>query len=211
MRLDTNLSNDSLRLLVLWAGLVLCFGLLGCQPTEPTKPVTPSQTARLKFKGPIRLANNLSSALAVEKDKLCRELGKFDCFSDVHKITLKGVEPYKVGIRKSWNIAPLGAPIAAERVAIASCTERVKRDFADAEKAIIFKPVVGQDNPGAGAREEVITTLYKRLLLRLPTALEKSKLVGFWDTVKEKSKKPAQDWSTLVCFSLVTSTEFLFY
>ncbi|TNE44267.1 MAG: hypothetical protein EP343_31445 [Deltaproteobacteria bacterium] len=194
------------------AGLALCcLWTLGCEPPTATQNVAPSQTARIKFKGPTRLANNLSMALQIEKTELCRELGKYDCFSEAHRVALKGVEPYQLSIRVPWEISPLGAPIVTERVAMASCTERAKRDFADGSKAVIFKPVVGQSEPSASAREEVVTTLYKRLLLRLPTNEEKSKLVGFWDKVKEKSQKPAQDWSTLVCFGLVTSTEFLFY
>ncbi len=194
-----------------WFGVCCSLWLLGCQPPTTTQNVTPSQTARIKFKGVTRLANNLSMALQIDKKELCRELGKYDCFTQAHTISLKGVEPYKVGVRESWDLPPLGAPVVTERVAMASCTERAKRDFADGSKAVIFKPVVGQTEPSASAREEVVTTLYKRLLLRLPTNEEKSKLVGFWDKVKEKSTKPAQDWSTLVCFGLVTSTEFLFY
>lgn len=201
----------------LWAIALFACGLwlAGCDTTTTTTPpndqVKPSEGARIKFKGALRLANNLSQALSIPKDELCKELGLYPCFTQVHRINLGGMEPYKEVIRVPWEVPPLSAPIAAERVALASCQERVKRDFADASKAVIFKPLVGASDASEAARKEVVTSLYKRLFQRLPNEAELGHLVGFWDKVKASSKKPLQDWSVLTCFGLVTSTEFLFY
>lgn len=178
--------------------------------TPPETKVTPSETARIKFKGVTRLVNNLSQALSLPKDQLCKELGTFNCFTQAHEITLGGVEPYVKRINEKWHMPPLSAPITVDRVALASCAERVKRDFADASQALIFKALVSGDT-SASAREKAVIALYQRLLLREPTKAQADAWVGFFDKVKEKSKKPSQDWATLVCFGVVSSTEFLFY
>jgi len=193
--------------------LSLFLGGMACQPALPEEaPSVPSETARIKFKSVKRLANNLSVALGLPKSALCKELGTYDCFSkDAHSVTLGGVEPYVQRINNPWKLPPLSAPIAVDRVALASCQARVKQDFADANKALIFAPLVGVSNPNEGARREVVVTLYKRFFLRLPTNEQASKWVGFWDTVTSSSQQPAQDWATLVCFGIASSTEFLFY
>lgn len=220
-----------LGLSLLWCGSFVL--LMGCDPkneppgnkpperrpptrkppvNKPQERIIPSQKARLTFKGGHRLVNTLSKGLSLKKDEVCKELGKFDCARDAHLIVLGGVEPYRLAVRAPWKDVPLIAPIAMDRLALSVCGNRVKKDFADAKKAAVFGPVIGKKEADKKAMETVITSLYKRLMLRLPNAKEVELLSGFWENVKKKkSKQPAQDWSTLVCYGLVTSTEFLFY
>lgn len=203
--------------------LLLCLGFLGslvaCETTKEPKPeprqeptpVVVSKKSRVRFKGNLRLVNTLSQSLGLEKDKLCKELGLYDCFKEVHSIVLGGVEPYRLSIRESWKLPPVIAPIAVDRIALASCAERVKRDFADASKAIIFAALAANPTGEKKSLEEAVTQLYKRLLLRVPNEQETALLIGFWEQVKGKSQTPAQDWAQLACFGVVTSSEFLFY
>ena len=209
-----------------WKTLFLCGAVfllgLGCQPVE-TKPsdtnsnkedkIVPSQKANLRFKGGLRLVNHLSKALSWPKDKLCKELGRYDCARDAHRITLGGVEPYRLNIRSAWKAPPAIAPIAVDRLMLSACEQRAKADFADAGKALLYKPIVGKQEADPGAMKEVVSTLYKRLLIRLPTPKEVSHFVGFWEKVKanKNTKNKMQAWATLTCFGITSSLEFLFY
>lgn len=180
----------------------------------PARQVTQSASKHptVKFKGGERIANDLSQALGLEQNKMCLELGKFDCFKDAHLIVLGGVEPYKAAIMSPWELAPIIAPIAVDRVALSVCEKRAKADFADAGKAIIFKDLATSNKADTEAMKNAVTTLYKRLLLRPPTADEQDALVKFWDKVQAKGgNKPLVTWATLTCFGIASSAEFLFY
>jgi hypothetical protein len=166
---------------------------------------------RLRFKGGERIANDLGQALVLKVTELCKELGKYDCIKDVHNITLRGVSPYKQAIYTPWKMPPVIAPISLDRVVIAACQNRVKKDFADPTKAVVFKAIADSKDPDSKALGSVVETLYKRLLLRKPTEKETKLLVDFMAKVKARSKQPAQDWATLTCFGVGTSLEFIFY
>ncbi len=211
--------------------LLLALSLVGCNPEVVTNTnsntnsntngnppparqttQTASKNPNVKFKGGERIANDLSQALGLAQDKMCLELGKFDCFKDAHLIVLGGVEPYQAAIMESWEFAPVTAPIAVDRVALAVCEQRAKADFADAGKAVIFKELASQNKEDTGAMKKAVDTLYKRLLLRPSTTQEQDALVQFWDKVKAKGgDKPLVTWATLTCFGVASSMEFLFY
>ncbi len=177
--------------------------------------LVPSIKARVKFKGAKRFGTDLASALGLESDSLCNELGLYNCL-EVHRIVLGGMEPYRLGIHKPLPKAGLTAPIAADRVALAACAERVRRDFLPNGTPILFEgPVPGSQAPSAAWRLGVATQLYQRILRRQGTPDETAALVDFYPVVETEyggaSVEATRDWLSLSCFSVSTMLEALFY
>ena len=193
--------------------LALVVAAAGCggddnQPASTEQPA--SSTARVKFKGPQRLANDLAQALAIPKQELCRELGSTDCF-EIHGVVLGGVEPYRLRINEPLPKAPLTAPMAVDRVVLSACGERAARDFAAPGDAVIFAEVAdAAAQLSAQARAAVAGRLYERLLARAATAAEIDALVAFGDQVTGRDE-PARQWAQLACYAVATTTENLFY
>lgn len=175
---------------------------------ETASQQAPSRAPRVKFKGGLRMANDLSRALEIPVKELCEEVSTFDCL-DVHNIVLGGVDPYDLRIDDPLPVAPVTAPLAVERIALSACGERAARDFAQPERAILF---TGMADPEArmSARESTVSELYRRLLQREPTSQETSALVELYDRLQQDSRV-AQTWSQLSCMAIATTTEFLFY
>jgi len=175
-----------------------------------------SKKANLKFKGNERIRNDFARALGLDPKDVCKELGAFSCTHLVHQVALGGVEPYFLGLNEPLPFTTVTTPIATERVALAACGNRVDRDLADTDSALIY---VGLDIDASGsltnsndpAMAAAVDTLYKRALQREPTDNEVSELTGFYAAVEAKSARPARDWAVLSCFAVMTTMEQLFY
>lgn len=173
------------------------------------EPVAEAARAALKFKNGRRWARDLSASLDIPRDQLCRELGRFECFEEVYRITLGGVEPELLRI---WE--PLEglstAPIAVDRVALAACTQRVERDLSG--PAVLFPELAV---PGAleraEARELAARRVFDRLLRRDALEREVSRVSGLWESVRGESGAPERDWAILACFVAATMAENLHY
>ena len=161
-----------------------------------------SRKAQLKRKDGARLVRDLVQALEVPRADVCRELGTFDCAADAHRIVLGGVEPYVLRIDEPLPLTPVTAPIAVDRVALSACGARAKADFASRTPVVFGALVRGAEN----ARAEVVRELYDRLLGRDPDAHELKLLEDFGAEVSG-----AEDYATLACFTIATTSEFLFY
>jgi hypothetical protein len=218
-------SKTSLALLL---AVGLSLGALACQDdkkqavTEPDpepevtedNSVIPSNRPRVKFKSGQRYVNDLSRALELPRLELCQELGLYDCVDEVHNITLGGVEPYAKGIREPLPVAPVTAPIAADRVALSACDKRAAADFEDPSGAVLFAEVA---QAGAQAGEEdyqaVSRRLYEVILAREPEDFEVQNLAAFTAEVREEvgADRVPRQWSTMSCFMVATSMEALFY
>lgn len=178
--------------------------LVSCKDAEqPNK----STKARVLAKpGPV-WGRDLANALGLQEWELCEELGAYDCIADAHRITLGGVEPTELGIDQPLADAPVSAPIAVDRVAVAACGERLARD--EAGPAVLFGPVLEKDD--ARARREVAQNLVRRILARHPNETEVSGLVALYDTIAPLTDDPTREWSIGACMVVATSTEALFY
>lgn len=178
----------------------------------PEDRVVLSMKARVRFKDGTRYARDLAAGLALPPDALCRELGTRDCV-EVHRIVLGGVEPYRLGIREPLPRAPLTAPIAADRVALAACTERVRRDVETPADAVLLTDPAGQ--PPDAWRRAVAARIYDRVLRRDAEPHEVEALVGLHAEVETEHGGPGpeatRDWTILTCFAVATSLEALFY
>jgi len=179
----------------------------------PTEPIAASRQERVKYKSGARYANDLAAALDLPRDAVCRELGRYDCVDEVHRIVLGGVEPYTLGVREPLPSLGLTAPIAQDRVALAACTERIQRDLAASEP--VFLTAVDVDAPTPGQLEATAGRFYDRILHRAATPDEVSALAEFHSTVtgepSESGATATRHWAILSCFMVATTLESIFY
>jgi hypothetical protein len=179
-------------------------------PPAAPEIVLESQKPRVRPKHGERFARDLASALELERSELCRELGRFDCVSEAHRITLGGVEPYRAGIDAPLSVAPVTAPIAYDRVALSACSTRVDRDFDAPGSAALFGPLASADSPAA--REATSRMLYTRILRREAEPHEVQALGDLYaEVAAEVEEEPAREWAILSCFAVATTMEGLFY
>lgn len=180
---------------------------------RPTEPVAASRHARVKYKSGARYANDLAEALDLPREAICRELGRYDCVDEVHRIVLGGVEPYTLGVREPMPSVGVTAPIAQDRVALAACAERIGRDLTASEP--VFLKSIGMKAPTPGQLEETAKRFYGRILRREATANEVSALVQFRSTVTDEAGESGatatRDWAVLSCFMVATTLESIFY
>jgi len=185
--------------------------------TSPTSTQPASPNAAVRFKGPDRIRNDLGRALSLAPNEICNELGTFSCTDTVHTVTLGGVSPYEHQIYEPLRQTVASTPLAADRVVLAACLERAKRDFAAPEGATVWK---GVKVDGAGKLAEASTDtvkaaidgLYAQLLSRHASDAEIAAIRGFYDKVLAGAPaKPAESWAALSCYAVGTSVEFLFY
>lgn len=179
------------------------------EPEPEPQGIVPSNKSRVKFKGGERYALDLAASLALPRDGLCLELGRYDCVSQVHHIALGGVEPYNLGIDEPLAIAPISAAIAAERVALSACTARVDADLADPATAVLVSFAAAE--PTAAEREAIAADLIDRILRRDATLEEIAALSALYEAIAADSDTPARDWASLSCFAVATMLEALFY
>ena len=193
--------------------------LAGCSAL-PTAGLAsePAQVAsidpKVKFKDGDRYLGDLARALNMPRETVCRELGRYDCFSDAFRIVLGGVEAPNLTVNTPLEEAALTAPIALDRAALHVCTSRVRMDREDPATAVLFR-ASASGRPVQAWMETTSNELYGVLLNRDPTKAERARLVGFYKDVATEQGKPnpdaASDWVTLSCFALASSLESIFY
>ena len=185
----------------------------GAGEPVPSEGVAASRHARVKYKSGARYANDLAAALELPRDAVCRELGRYDCVDEVHRIVLGGVEPYTLGVREPLPSIAVTAPIAQDRVALAACTERIQRDLAASEP--VFLTTADVNAPTPGELEATARRFYDRILGREATPDEVSALAQFHSTVidepGESRATATHDWAILSCFMVATTLESIFY
>ena len=174
-----------------------------------------SGKARVRWKGDQRIANDLSQALELPKNELCKEVGRFDCL-DVHAIPLGGVEPYLKGIFEPLPTTAVTTPLAIERLVMSACAERVTRDGGRPD-GLIFKDIqltaeLALADPAQPELRAAFELLYRRMLQRPMSDAEWGHIRGLYDEILAAADPaPAPSWATLGCFAVGTSMEALFY
>jgi hypothetical protein len=154
--------------------------------------VVESSKSRLQFAGGELYATLLSQGLGIPRDRLCRELGLYDCVEDVHRIALLEVEPYRIAIIDPLENTVVSTPIAVERVALAACTQWSKSFTGD--------------------RATAVTTLYQKLLQRDPEEREMQHLEELYASMAAVGDPELDDaWESMSCFAVATTMEALFY
>jgi hypothetical protein len=183
-------------------------------PVEP--PFGVSTKANLRFKRNKRLVADVGRALSLPVEGVCREFGLYDCGTFVHTIALGGVEPYVANLNEPLPETTVTTPIAAERVVLTACAQRVDLDLAGPAAEIFGGLAIGEDgrlaDPAGPAPREAIARLYRRAVLREPTAAEVEHLLGLHrDVAADGAPGAARDWAVLACHAVLTSVEALFY
>ncbi len=178
--------------------------------------VVPSNNARLKLKSGQLYAAALASGLELPRAEVCHELGLYDCVDDVHNIALGGIEPYRTGILEPLEETTVTTPIAADRVALAACTTRAERDFADLANAKLFGALVVKDGAledvSAAPVEATIQRLYQRLVQRDATSDEVAALRDLYtEMAATPSADVAESWAAVSCYAVASTMEALFY
>jgi len=176
--------------------------------TEPTNTPTcddvpPVETLRWKRVG--AFVTDLGRALELSGDDLCMELGQLSC-EDLHRLPLGGSDPFGAAI-----YVPPAAPmnttsVLAERVTLAACSNRVALD--QGGSPVVFKHVdleassLTSSSDGVAAQ---VDELYHRLLSRDATDEERAIVASLADG------NSGPDFAKLACFTVATTTEFLFF
>ncbi|MBL8949235.1 MAG: hypothetical protein JNK82_00565 [Myxococcaceae bacterium] len=162
------------------------------------------------------MTNDFATALGLPADQLCKELGQYQCTTFVHNITLGGTEPYGAGLYEPLPFTAMSTPIATDRVALSGCMQRTSLDLTSPADAVIWKGVsfdangkLNVDGPEVAAG---IDLLYKRTLLRPPTAAEVGHLKQLYRDIDATGKpEVGKSFLTLSCFAVLTTVEALFY
>lgn len=198
----------------------LCsFWLLAACGDEKT-PDTPSEVAptpyrvstrnQVQWKRAAALEADLMRALELSRDELCRELGDKNCIRDVHLVPLGGNEPYVAGLMKPSSEPLATTSSVVDRVLLSACSTRARMD-AESKPAVFRALAFDQPLPAANAAAitDTIRDLYRRLLARDPQASEIAQVAS----LAESDDKPLspRDFAALACFTIGSTTEFLFF
>jgi len=181
-----------------------------CVPLLGQSPGTTSSDPRVKFKDGARYLDDLSTALDMPRESICKELGRYDCYNDAFRIVLGGVEPYGNAIVEPLETASLTSPIALDRVALRVCSERVALDVKNPNKAVLFRTGTTDQK----WKQATVNRLYDKLLQRDASSDEIHRLLGFYDTLASEGRSgasTARDWTVLGCFAVASSLESIFY
>jgi hypothetical protein len=172
------------------------------------EPLTPSTRARLLWKRNVVLEQDIVRALELEPGEVCNERGTASCTREVHHVALGGPAPFSLGLHKALPGPMLSTAVVVDRVILSACTARVAKDSAG--PAVVFTALDLDDDHAPDADDEAfvatVTTLYRRFLSRDPTD-EEVAVLG--DLVDEPMT--AQELAILACYSVGSTTEFLFY
>lgn len=150
------------------------------------------------------LEQTLMSGLSLTKNQLCNENGKLACVDKVHLFALGGNEPFNKAQYERLAAPSVTTGVAIERLVLAACSERVKRDKAGSP-VVFTKLKPNGSTPDSQAVKEQAKVLYQRLLLRDPTAEELSVIAAF--AAKGGSSETV---AKSMCFAIASHAEFLF-
>lgn len=188
------------------------------QPSQPpvdgadgAVPFATSKRETMLWKRHAALEADLMSALELERDDVCKELGERSCIRDIHVIALGGNDPFRSGI----NVPP-SQPLSTtstviDRVLLSACSARARADKAGPAKVFTELSLAGPaPAPDAPAVQATITSLFRRLLARDPTASEVAILQTLLDPGEADAPQSAEEFAVLACFAIGSSLEFLF-
>jgi hypothetical protein len=184
-------------------------------------PYRISSRALVQWKRHAAFEADLMDALQLSRDQLCVEVGGKNCIRDVHLVPMGGNEPYESGLMK-----PSAEPLATtssvvDRVLLSACSARARLDAEGAPQVFTALDLHGPlPPPHDPAIATTIRDLYRRLLARDPAprevelvsglaAVEAGGFAGQPNT--GEGALSTRDFATLSCFTIGSTTEFLFF
>jgi hypothetical protein len=164
----------------------------------------------LQWKRISALENDLMSALDLAREEVCNELGLYRC-ALVHLVPLGSSNPFGASLYEAVAEPLATTPAATDRMVLAACVERVQRDR-QATAEIFTHFALDGLAPAAGTPEvaAMIEDLYRRFLQRDATA-EEIAMVAELAVDDTGAPVAAADFAKLACFTVGTTTEFLFF
>jgi hypothetical protein len=180
----------------------------------PTLPPS-SPKAQVRFKNGARLQRDLSRALAIEPQQLCKELGLYECFG-IHRVVLGDADAFGVGLYEPLPATNATTPLAVDRIVLTACAQRAKLDLDSPASAVIYQGLVLQGGKLAVQDASVsaaIDRLYRRALARNAKESEIAHHRQLYLDIEQKAldTTPVRHWATLSCYAVLTSMEMLFY
>jgi|GEM_PF-793385 len=191
----------------------------------PAETMMTSARGHLVWKRARQLRNELTDALELPDDELCKELGTKNCYS-VHLVALGGNDPIYDAMYEPVAQPSVVTPNAIDRFVLGACETRLQADLAIDPDA----PIVDA-GPDAGAPPERvfkhlpldanlagcepgidvhITDMYRRFLRRDPTSAEVAKVRELLTDVAGNPVTGA-DFALTTCFAVGSSVENIFY
>lgn len=164
----------------------------------------------LQWKRIAALETDLMTALDLARDEVCNELGLYRC-ALVHLVPLGSSNPFGASLYEAVAEPLATTPAATDRLVLAACTGRVERDRQGAPVVFTHFPLDGTA-PAADAPEvtDLIQDLYRRFLQRDATSDEVA-IVAELTVDDAGAPVAAADFAKLACFTVGTTTEFLFF
>jgi hypothetical protein len=177
--------------------------------TPPTDAWTPATRADLRMKRWRQISQDLSGALQLQTDELCREAGNFDC-NEIHVVPMGGISVDN-GLYAPIDGVSVTTGLAIERVLLSACWTRLERDMAGEQPAVVFTQIPLEDTTlDDTAADAQATLLWQRLLARDPSPDELAAARGLHVGIIEDGGRNAE-WALSLCVALGTSSEFLLY
>lgn len=172
-----------------------------------------SARATLQWKRAGAFEADLSRALDLPRDSLCREFGTASCVREVHLVPLGGSDPFSTGMFEPAAEPLASTPTVVERIVLSACTARVELDRKAGSEASVFKqlPLDGAaPAPEDAKTRALVTDLFQRLLSRDPADAELATVAAL---ARDDSGAAiaASDFAKLACFTVGSSAEFLFF
>lgn len=149
------------------------------------------------------LLGSLGRALSLSRDELCVELGTIPC-AELHQVALGGNNPFEQTMYEPVS-APLPlTPLVIDRVVLSACTNRVAADRVG--EPVVFTAIdltaESVESEDSAVRSQ-IRELFRRLHGREPTDPEIEVVAGLADG------STGQDFATLACFAIASTTEMV--
>ncbi len=187
----------------------------GVGGVDPGDPFPVSAKASVRMKTATQLERDLAAVLSLDPDTFCMELGAFSC-ADVHGIRLSETDAYEGGFYEPLTETIISSPAAVDRMVLIGCGARAEQDLASPGSATIFNdlPIAGGalTDPAAPAVDAAVSTLYRRGLLRDPTAGELQAHRDLYTAIAASgTPEPALEWAKSSCFVTLSTLEFVFY
>ncbi len=171
----------------------------------------PSARVNVVWKRHKQVANDLAKALELGLDRLCKEVGIYQCTDQAFLTALGGNDPFNKSQYRPAAVTSVMTPIALERVVLAACGTRVEMDLAGDARVFRFidlskSSLVGDE----AAVVQQIESLYQRLHARQPSQAE---MTAVSELIYDNLGQPvsASDFAKLACLVIGSSKEFLFY
>jgi len=186
-----------------------------CLPIDDAPDFAISSKGDLRWKRFRVVETDLMNALELNKAQVCNELGLAGfCYDLVHLVPLGGNSPVATGMYKPLAEPGVTMPLSFDRVALQGCGTRADIDALVAvDDRVIWRNIdiladsIAPDD--AGLRADV-NELYRRLLGRAATSAELDTVTALAEDVDGEAVS-ARDVAKLACYSIATTSEFIFH